>query len=461
MQFWLENIFGTDDLQWTLSAGDAISSVVHVRPDGERRDLRLEYAPMYQDGAVAKVMVIAKDVTEVKRLEAEMAQREQEHRADLSRAAEIAQLDPELFDTFMVESASLLDASEAALDAPGGTDEPVVHRLFRAMHTLKGNARIFKLTSLQDAAHEIETALARIRDVPGSLDAGAIASLREQLAGARKLLAGYHELGRRFLAAPSAAGADLPADAASARRRVATARVPTARILELRRAFKDLARAVAELREAAPGDVTQSCDALAQAVQGLTMVPLGELLDRFRKMVLDLARELEKRVGDPEIAGAEIEVDTKLIDKLSDVLGHAVRNAIDHGIEAPADRPPDKPEKGRVAVRARWEARDLVIDVEDDGRGVDLDRVRQIALAKGSIREDQADTIAEPELLELLFLPGFTTMEQVTLVSGRGVGLDAIRSTMRALKGDASIRSKRGRGTTLTLRIPADYYQQL
>jgi two-component system chemotaxis sensor kinase CheA len=161
------------------------------------------------------------------------------------------------------------------------------------------------------------------------------------------------------------------------------------------------------------------------------------------------------------VEGGEIHVDTKLIEKLRDVLTHGLRNAVDHGIEAPEERPNDKPRRATISVSASWQGDDLVVAVSDDGRGIDLERVRATAVERHTLSEEDAARATDAELLELLFTPGFSTARRVTELSGRGVGLDVIRTTMRELKGDATMESTRGEGTTLTLTIPASYYQEL
>ena len=146
---------------------------------------------------------------------------------------------------------------------------------------------------------------------------------------------------------------------------------------------------------------------------------------------------------------------------MRDVLLHALRNCVDHGIEPRGERPESKPGRGRIQVHCSWQGKDLVFEVVDDGRGIDPDALRARAFEKGLIQEEQVDAMPDEEVAELLFLPGFSMAKKITDVSGRGVGMDVIRSTMIGLKGDAAVSSRFGEGTRLTLRIPSDYYQQL
>ena len=205
----------------------------------------------------------------------------------------------------------------------------------------------------------------------------------------------------------------------------------------------------------------QLVDSIGLSVQALTQVPLSELFERFGKMVFDLGVELGKRVNDLQVTGADIYVDTKLIEKMRDVLIHALRNCLDHGLEDPHEGPDTKPEKGTVSIHCFWEDNTLVIEVADDGRGVNLTKVKEKAYQKALIKEEDLDSVTQQDLIEMLFRPGFSMAEQVTDVSGLGVGMDVIRSTMRELKGDAVLATSAGENTILTLRIPADYYQAL
>ncbi len=191
-------------------------------------------------------------------------------------------------------------------------------------------------------------------------------------------------------------------------------------------------------------------------MESLTRVTLSETFERFRKMVFDLSHDLGKPVHDLEVTGAELDVDATLAEKLRDVLIHALRNCLDHGLEAADVRAAaNKPVKGRVAVACRQEDGRLTFEVSDDGAGIDLDRVRAKALTAGLATEDELDVMTDDALHDLIFSPGLSTAKAVTDVSGRGVGMDVIRSTMRELNGDATITSRRGEGSTLTLWVPS------
>lgn len=200
--------------------------------------------------------------------------------------------------------------------------------------------------------------------------------------------------------------------------------------------------------------VAQLIGELSADVLQIRMVPVGQVFDRFPRLVRDASRTLGKKV-DLEVEGRGIELDRALLDHLGDPLVHLLRNAIDHGIEAPAERlSAGKPERGRIRLTAARERTRVLIRVEDDGRGINRERVIRKAVAEGLVTEDAAAALSDGEVFLLLMRSGFSTASSVTDVSGRGVGLDVVAQRVRALGGTLDIVSELGRGTTFTLRLP-------
>jgi two-component system, chemotaxis family, sensor histidine kinase and response regulator PixL len=184
------------------------------------------------------------------------------------------------------------------------------------------------------------------------------------------------------------------------------------------------------------------------------MFPLGEVINRFPRMIRDLSTTYHKPVA-LKLSGAGVLVDKAILEKLFDPLLHLLRNAFDHGIE-PVNirRQRGKPEQGQIEIRAYHKGNQTIIQVRDDGQGLDLNRVRSQAIALGWLDEDQAATLDSTQLYELIFEPGFSTARQVTELSGRGVGLDVVRSQLRSIKGTVTVTSTPGRGTVFTLYLP-------
>jgi two-component system chemotaxis sensor kinase CheA len=195
-------------------------------------------------------------------------------------------------------------------------------------------------------------------------------------------------------------------------------------------------------------------DDLQKGILEVRMVPLGQVFDRLARLVRRLLREGGKEI-DFEISGGDVELDKLIVEELSDPLMHLLRNAIDHGIEAPEKRQQaGKPRRGRVRLRASSVGNHVVIEVGDDGAGMDEERIRDEAITRGLVTATKADELQRRELLNLAFLPGFSTRRQVSELSGRGVGLDVVKTNLARLSGLIDIVSERGEGTSFVLTLP-------
>ncbi len=191
---------------------------------------------------------------------------------------------------------------------------------------------------------------------------------------------------------------------------------------------------------------------LRDQVLTIRMLPIGGTFTRFKRLIRDLGRELGKDVLLVS-EGGETELDKTVIDQLNDPLVHLVRNSIGHGIESPAVRQAiAKPSKGRITLSAKHSGANVVLTVADDGAGLDVERIRAKAVEKGLISE-QAE-LSEREIYALIFEPGFSTAQEVSNVSGRGVGMDVVRQAIDALRGSIEVRSEEGKGTTFSLKLP-------
>lgn len=193
---------------------------------------------------------------------------------------------------------------------------------------------------------------------------------------------------------------------------------------------------------------------LQRRVLELRTAPLERVTDNLPRTARAVAEKLGKRV-EVEILGAELELDRAILDRLSEPLLHLVRNAVDHGLESPAARiAAGKPEAGRLRIEARRQRDSIWIDVADDGRGIDLASVSRRAVAAGLIHEDLVSDLPAEEVVRFIFHPGLSTASSVSEVSGRGVGMDAVKATIEGLGGEVLLRTEMGRGTTTTLRVP-------
>jgi two-component system chemotaxis sensor kinase CheA len=193
-------------------------------------------------------------------------------------------------------------------------------------------------------------------------------------------------------------------------------------------------------------------EAIRDAALTLRMVPIGDTFQKFKRVVRDTAKSIGKEI-ELEIEGAETELDRSMVEKLNDPLMHIVRNAMDHGIEAIAVRQTrGKPDSGTIKLTARHDAGNIVIGIHDDGGGLDVERIRKKAVANGILEE--GIHLSRQELFQLIFHPGLSTAEQVTNLSGRGVGMDVVKRNIEALQGGIEIESEIGVGTSFSIRLP-------
>ncbi|HPD97499.1 MAG TPA: chemotaxis protein CheA [Synergistales bacterium] len=193
---------------------------------------------------------------------------------------------------------------------------------------------------------------------------------------------------------------------------------------------------------------------IQELVTKLRMLPVRFIFDRFPRIVRDISRELGKKV-ELQIVGQETELDRSVIDEIGEPMVHLIRNSLDHGVETPAERVSrGKNETGLLRVSAFQDGSSVVIAVDDDGRGIDREAVRRKALEKGLLTEEQAENISERDLSQILFTPGFSTSDSVTDLSGRGVGMDAVRNRVEALGGRITVHSVPGEGTGVRIKLP-------
>ena len=400
--------------------------------------------------------------------------------------------------TFREEAAEGLASAEAALvDLERHPDDAeAVRTVFRVMHTIKGNAGSLDFAAAAELAHGLEDVLDRLRKGSAAVTPVIVTALLRSVDALRRLLApgvtapadldgADRALVAELLQAVGGHGGAAPVPAAGlspalgavpahqdGERAAATGAVSGERTLRVGISKLDrllnltgeiaivqgrLRQTLAELGPAGGGalEIYGEADRLFGDLQEIVtqarMVPVGPVFRRFVRTVRDVA-VAAGREAQLVVEGDDVEIDTSLVDAIRDPLTHMVRNAVDHGLEPPAARrAAGKAPCGTVTLRARREAGTIVIQVCDDGRGLDRERILARARALGIVDESVP---AGFELDRLIFEPGVSTAETVTQVSGRGVGLDVVRRNVEALRGTVSVEGVPGRGTTITLRLP-------
>ena len=193
---------------------------------------------------------------------------------------------------------------------------------------------------------------------------------------------------------------------------------------------------------------------LHESVMKVRMVPIESVVNKFPRMIRDLSRKLGKKM-ELYMTGEDTELDRTVVDQIGDPLQHLLRNSADHGLEDNATRVErGKPEVGSIFLKAFQEGNNVIIEVGDDGNGIDVAAVRDKAVERGVITAEQAENMSQKEIINLLFLPSFSMAKKITDISGRGVGLDVVKSNIEALGGDVEVRTKLGEGTTFIVRLP-------
>jgi two-component system, chemotaxis family, sensor kinase CheA len=380
-------------------------------------------------------------------------------------------------------------ALEKCKDRP---DSQCIDRLFRAVHSVKGSAGFFGCRVIESLAHAMEEVLEGLR----GQEAAAIESslIDALLAGNDRTMALIDDIQRSNEAdvseiiqrlnsfckgdvatilpqAESTAPFAMPAaatasagDAALASDRAASLRVPVPLVDRLMTLAGELVltrnQALRSLDDgaAAMRPVLQKLDAVTRELQGAVtqtrMQPVGNLFAKFPRMVRDLARQLNKQI-ELEMSGTEVELDKSVLEQLSDPLTHLVRNAADHGIEMPAERQKaGKPSLGKISLSASQIGGQIFITIRDDGRGLDPRRIKNKARDAKLRTDEELDCMADRDILGLILLPGFSTAKEVTDVSGRGVGMDVVKTNLDRLGGTLTIDSTPGAGTAFALRVP-------
>lgn len=397
--------------------------------------------------------------------------------ADPTRAAATGTMplsgDAELMSDFVVRACEHLDDADALLldleQSPA--DRETIDAVFRAFHTIKGMAGFLALDAISERSHYYESLLSVARNEDTAVEDGVVEALFAGVDEMRRLIA--EATGAEPDITSAAETEDVACESAAAGNgnangghsaREGTVRVAEARLDVLLDTIGELVIAEsmtsAFVREGS--DMTmmlsqlERLDKITRELQhmatSLRMVPLKATFGRMARLVRDLSHKSGKPV-EFFTSGEDTELDKAVVDRIQDPLIHALRNAVDHGIEAPKLRKAaGKPIEGRVELRAFHAGGSIHIEVIDDGAGIDAQAVMEKARAKGLIGPDEVPT--REQVLELLFMPGFSTATQVTDVSGRGVGMDVVRRTVEDLRGRIDVRSEPGEGTATEIRLP-------
>ncbi len=453
LEDWLRLLFEQPDQDWeTIVDLCPLEEIEIDPPEGDRRVFRTSFHPMRagEGGPVVRVLVVGADVSSERRLSRELESRDEEGEASVRRFAEVLKLGAETFRRFLNESQTRLAEAAGAADrlAAHPDDREAARTLFRQIHTLKANAGAFRLSWLADSAEEVEKGLAELRDaeVPG--EHPALDGVLEGLEGLRVLYEETDEL------AVTVFGRSL--DPGEARNRYRDLEVPV-RVGRLESALALVRGAMARLSGGEPdaGAARGLLEKIGESLDTLRRVPARHVIQRFPKMVADLAAMAGKRVTPLKVSGSDTLVNVRALDRSGDALVHMLRNAVVHGIERSDDRAAmGKPEAGTIDLSLRRDGDSLVFEVADDGAGMDRDGLRDRAVAGGVVSEEGAGGLSPEEVDRLVFRPGLSTSPGPGAEAGRGVGLDSVLAAAEFLEGTVEIENRPGEGVRVRLVIP-------
>lgn len=352
--------------------------------------------------------------------------------------------------------------------------------VFRAVHTLKSSSAMLEFSSIAELAHTCEDLLDRLRRHQAPLTQQTIDLLFEvvdqlevmveQQAKGRGDKAEFQALAakvKRLASGETHSGLDQVArlTAIPSVEKLQSVKVNIdvldslfnlvgELIITRNRIDNIVSDSVGKELKAALATMDQLINELQEQVSTARLVPVGEIFQRFPKMVRDLSRDAKKEV-ELVVEGGEIELDKAMLDAISEPLVHLLKNAVDHGIEpAEARRQLGKKQSGSLRLAARRTENHILIDVEDDGCGIDVARLKRVFVRQGLISSEESASVTDADVLELLFEPGTSTAEKVTSISGRGVGLDVVKTSAKRLGGTVEVATEKGGGSRFRLQLP-------
>lgn len=410
--------------------------------------------------------------------------------------------DPDMIQDFITNADELmenLDTQVLALEK-SPTSQEIINEIFRSAHTLKGAAGMFAFRAIERIMHRMENYFDQISKGKQTVSGAAVDVLFSAMDILRHLIDGVrngkptgrqtaqivHQLNQLCagtLISSSASHAsspkekeeeqatENPADDTAKKQKQSTIRVDLQRLDALvnlvgelvidRTRFMSIEE---QLRIKGPhpnlaGNMSETVQLFGRhmnevqdIIMKVRMVPIGNAFNKYTRIVRDLSRSLGKEI-DLIIDGEHTELDKTIVEEIGDPLIHLIRNSVDHGIELPEDRvSAGKKSRGKIMLAARQEGNQIMITIEDDGKGMAKEKIRQKGIEKGLIKED--DNLSDRDIFSLIFEPGFSTADQVTNISGRGVGMDVVKRQILKLKGNIDIHSEAGVGTSISIQLP-------
>lgn len=437
----VDAIVGEDEMMFDFNSHCLMSEMVIRMEDDREKILELDWDPIIsEEGEVDKLMVTVRDVTELKALEAEA----EEQKRELAIIGEILAVDAAKFSDFIKTSEDFLAECRGLIEANTEKDLDVIANLFRSMHTVKGNARTYGLSQVTDIVHEVESTYDDLRkneDVVWNQS-----QLLEELSGAEEIVGKYAFVFKDKLGRDGEAASGVSLDPAKVT------------------SWLDRIKSITseELSSNVKGVVSDAYELL----MSVEAKPLDQVIADVIESANSLADQLGKGKPNINIDNAGIMVKSEAGSTLNNIFMHVFRNAMDHGIEGPDERAEKgKDASGTISLDVSYDGDFANLAVRDDGRGIAISRIYKMAIEKGIYAESDPKPSAT-EIANLIFSSGFSTADEVTDVSGRGVGMDAVKGFLEREGGSIDVILDDGsedadfRSFTTNIKIPASFYQK-
>jgi putative methionine-R-sulfoxide reductase with GAF domain/CHASE3 domain sensor protein/HPt (histidine-containing phosphotransfer) domain-containing protein len=437
----VDAIVGEDEMMYDFNSHCLMTEMVIKMEDGREKILELDWDPIISEaGEVDKLMVTVRDVTELKALEAEAEGQKRE----LAIIGEILAVDAAKFKDFLSSAEGFLADCRGLIEANTTKDLDVIASLFRSMHTVKGNARTYGLSQVTDIVHEVESTYDDLRkneDVQWNQ-----AQLLEELSGAEDIIGKYAVVFREKLGRDNEASNGVSLD--------------PERVSAWLEKIKTLTQA--DMNQNVKGVVSEAYNML----MSMEAKPLDEVISDVIQSANSLADQLGKGKPNIKIDNAGILIKSYASSTLNNIFMHVFRNAMDHGIEGIEERQQKgKPDSGTIILNVTPDESGANLAVSDDGRGIAISRIYKMAIEKGIYQESDPKPSAS-DIANLIFSSGFSTADAITDVSGRGVGLDAVKGFLEKEGGSIEVILDPGneeddfRSFTTNIRIPKSFFQE-
>ena len=414
-----------------------------------QRILKLNWLPISStdESSLDKLLVVIEDVTKQRELEKKMAELNQRHQENLELISQVINLGADEVTTFIYDSSQLLTDAQKIVES-SNHDREFVNELFRTFHTLKGSSGQYRFMTLQEMAHKVEDYLKVFRDNEGCINNGAIEEIKHSIEYARGYISRIQDIRSKL------GGKDETL-------KQKAQRDPSSVMVNLS-AINDIRSGIVRIIDKTSGQMydmyyIQELKDLQEKIEALRKIQLSFFITSLESLVKNCCEKMGKKA---ELnLGSDFPIDIEIVRKIHQCLIHIINNAISHGIEFPEERTQKgKIEQGVLIIAGKRGKQGIEISLEDDGQGIDLNAVREKISISFNIDREEVEQYNDQQLFSYLFKPGFTTKNEVSEFSGRGVGMDFVLDTVKKFGGDVIVESTSGKGTKVTLIIPETTY---